>query len=567
MERRAARGAGAAGIEIPGHRLGAPVGFGANGAVWSARDRAGRDVVVSVLPLAAGERGAAQLRRLADLRGLTHPHLARVVDVVGLDSRRCALVSERVPGPTLATVRAARGPAGPGELATLLACLGSALGYLHERGVVHGDVSPTNVVVAPGGVPVLVDLAGEVAHELGTDGFVPPERALGHAAGAAGDVWALARLVLWAGPDRPDERLGELLGAALDGDPARRPGARDLASTAPVLAAREALRVPPAPDLAQARLRAVDPATRRRPASRREARESVAALVGVAGGASGGTGGAGGGAGGAGGGVGGARGGAGRGAASREPPARAREPDRRRRGSRSRSLPVSERAAGRDGPAGTAPRPSPHRWLLVVGLLVAAGGIVVAGAHLEALEDGRAFPRASVPVAGPDGGALGDGTSPSGPPTAMDAPTATDPPDASPTGDGASSAPITDRTDVVQAFRTLVARRDGALMAADPAALAAVSVPGGPAAAADAALLAQLTGARSVVRHLRTEIVEVRSVTRGDGGAVVEAVLEQPPHERVVAGVSVTVPAQPQRCVRVTLDGPPWRVAETGPCR
>ncbi|WP_185972396.1 serine/threonine-protein kinase [Georgenia yuyongxinii] len=256
--RRRARSAGSAGTGhgpvVPGYELLAPVGFGATGAVWSARDGSGRPVAVSILPLASGERGTAQLRRLGNLRASRHPHLARVDAVVGLDGGRCAVVSEVVTGPSLATVRAARGPLPAGEAATLLVALGAALGHLHERGVIHADVAPTNVLLAPGGVPVLVDLAGEGAHERGTPGFVAPERRRGAAPGAAGDVWALAQLLLWATDGAPD--VARLLAPALADDPAARPRARDLAARAPSLAEATAVHLPAQPDLAQAQLRA-----------------------------------------------------------------------------------------------------------------------------------------------------------------------------------------------------------------------------------------------------------------------------------------------------------------------
>lgn len=242
------------GLVVPGYELLAPVGFGATGAVWSARDAAGRPVAVSILPLAPGPRGTAQLRRLGSLRQSRHPHLARVDDVVGLDGGRCAVVSEVITGPSLATVRAARGPLPVGEAATLLGALGAALGHLHERGVIHADVAPTNVLIAPGGVPVLVDLAGEGAHERGTPGFVPPERRRGAAPGAAGDVWALAQLLLWATDGAP--AVAGLLAPALSQDAAARPRARDLAARAPSLAEPTAVRLPAQPDLAQAQLRA-----------------------------------------------------------------------------------------------------------------------------------------------------------------------------------------------------------------------------------------------------------------------------------------------------------------------
>ncbi|GAA1639607.1 protein kinase domain-containing protein [Georgenia ruanii] len=275
---------------VPGYDLLAPLAFGATGAVWSGRDAAGRPVAVSVLPLPAGPRGAAQLRRLGRLREGRHPHLARVLDVVGLDADRCAVVAEVVTGPTLATVRAARGPLPVAEAAGLLAALGAGLGHLHERGLIHGDVSPTNVVLAPGGVPVLVDLAGEGVVERGTAGFVAPERTGGAPPSAPGDVWALARLVLWVAGD--DDAVAAAVAPALAAEPARRPGARDLAARAPSLARAASVRLPDDADLAQAQLRAgahqvptqltAPRRPRRRHAAGRRGRVMVAALAALA---------------------------------------------------------------------------------------------------------------------------------------------------------------------------------------------------------------------------------------------------------------------------------------------
>lgn len=239
--------------EVPGYRVGAPVGFGATGAVWAARDPDGRAVALSVLRLAPDERGAAQLRRLAALRGSHHPHLPRVLDVISLGGDRCALACELVEGPTLATVRTARGPLTPAEAATLLDALGSALGHLHDRGVVHGDVSPANVILTGGGRPVLTDLAGEVTREAGTPGFVAPERAGGAPASAPGDLWSLARTLLWAVADDPV--VGDVLSPALRPAPEERPAARDLAACAPVLADRVPVALPADADLAAAQLR------------------------------------------------------------------------------------------------------------------------------------------------------------------------------------------------------------------------------------------------------------------------------------------------------------------------
>ncbi|HLS72843.1 MAG TPA: protein kinase [Actinomycetaceae bacterium] len=249
------------------------MGFGVDGAVWSAQDAAGQDVVVSVL---AAAQDSPVMGRLDALRQGTHPHLARIRQVVRLDDQRCAVISDRVPGPTLATVVAARGRLDAGELAALVSGVGSALGHLHERGVVHGDVAPANVIISAAGRPVLVDLTGQLRHERGTPGFAPPERARGTAAGAAGDVWALGRLLEWAAGGA-DARVAAVAGPALAARPQDRPSARDIASGAAAIAAEEPIRVPPPAVLAQARMRDASPPTQRRPASRSAARTEAAA--------------------------------------------------------------------------------------------------------------------------------------------------------------------------------------------------------------------------------------------------------------------------------------------------
>jgi hypothetical protein len=181
-----------------------------------------------------------------------------VLDVVGLDPDRCALVSEIVDGPTLATVRAARGDLPPGAAATLLGALASALAHLHDHGVVHGDVAPTNVVLTAAGVPVLVDLAGDVSHERGTPGFVAPERRRGAPASTAADVWALAQVVSWAAGAAHG---ADVLAAALSPEPDLRPAARDLARSAASLSPAQEIELPSGADLAQARLRSGQAAT------------------------------------------------------------------------------------------------------------------------------------------------------------------------------------------------------------------------------------------------------------------------------------------------------------------
>ncbi|WP_305852952.1 serine/threonine-protein kinase [Georgenia sp. TF02-10] len=501
--------------QVPGYRLTAPVGFGAGGAVWAATDTTGRAVAVAFLALAPGERGTAQLRRLGALRAVVHPHLPRVRDVVGLDGGRCALVSEVVPGPSLATVHAARGPLTPPEAATVLAAVGAALGHLHARGVVHGDVAPTNVLLAPGGVPVLVDLAGEVTGERGTAGFVAPERAAGQPASAAGDVWALARLLLWATDDHPDVRRA--VAPALAADPGARPSPRDLAARALELAAAEPVHLPEGAQLASAQLRAgagLEPTRRqgggrpRRRAQRRRPRWGIVAAVAlaVAGGVV----------------VGASDGG---------------------RVSLADLLPAAGGAdPGRGSGTGEGGGPG-------------AGG----GASEERASQDRESGEEAGTDEQPDGTKEDAATAdaPDGQ-TAADAPdgqAAVDPPDGQTVGD-------------------LLERRDAVITQGDRDALAGLTVPGSPAALEDTRLWERLDGQR--VEGLRTELVDVALVEAptGDGAAagggsataVVQVVTRQGPYRLVGEGVR-EVPATGQRCARLTLVGPePWRVQEARPC-
>lgn len=225
-----------------GYRVLGPIGRGAQGPAWSAvaLDGPPDRVVVRIVDLAADPRHGARLDRL---RGVQHAHLARVRDVVAVGVGAAALLVDHMPGPTLAALRSARGPLSAGEAVTLAVPLADALEALHAAGLVHGDVSPANVVIGLDGRPVLVDLLGALTPSAGTPGFAAPEVRRGEACGPPGDVYALANVVLaQLGPVRAgigpgadvavsndDQRVRDLLTAAADPDPRLRLAARELA--------------------------------------------------------------------------------------------------------------------------------------------------------------------------------------------------------------------------------------------------------------------------------------------------------------------------------------------------
>lgn len=184
---------------VPGYLLEELLGRGGAGEVWRARPRGGGDpVAVKVLVDGDPER---QAREAALLGELDHPHLVRLHEVVHQPRRgapaRVALVLDLLEGGSLATVLAARGRLRAGEVVTAIAPVAAALAAAHEHGVVHGDLSPGNIVFTAEGRPVLTDLG--MARVLGeersvgvTPAYVDPTVARGGAPGPASDVFGIA---------------------------------------------------------------------------------------------------------------------------------------------------------------------------------------------------------------------------------------------------------------------------------------------------------------------------------------------------------------------------------------
>ena len=184
---------------VPGYRLTERLGRGGSGEVWRAVPRGGGEPV-AVKVLAAGDP-ERQAREAALLGALDHPHLVRLVEVVHQPRRggraRVALVLELLAGGSLAALLARRGRLRPGEVVTAVAPVAAALAHAHAAGVVHGDLSPGNVVFTAEGRPVLTDLGvarvlGEASAGEVTPPYVDPTVARGGAPGPASDVFGVA---------------------------------------------------------------------------------------------------------------------------------------------------------------------------------------------------------------------------------------------------------------------------------------------------------------------------------------------------------------------------------------
>ncbi len=243
------------------------LGYGSGGEVWLARDQAsGAPVALKQLRSGADLADRDRLRReAAMLAGIDHPHVVRLRSVVA-DASALVLVLDLAPGGSLARVLATRRRLAAGEVVTLAVPLAQALAAVHAHGLVHGDVTPANVLFSADGRPLLSDLgvsrllgvAGELPH--GTSGYLDPALMAGGRPGPATDVHGLAATCMAAitgsapyddhgrrvpvpGDTHPGVR--PVLEAALAADPAARPGLEELAVALYDIAQPEPVRFDP----------------------------------------------------------------------------------------------------------------------------------------------------------------------------------------------------------------------------------------------------------------------------------------------------------------------------------
>jgi eukaryotic-like serine/threonine-protein kinase len=281
------------GVELSGERCGPPqvpgfdavelLGFGASGEVWLAQEQGtGARVALKRLASGAGLEGRDRLRReAAVLAGVDHPHVVRLRAVHG-DGDDVVLVLDLAAGGSLARLLATRGRLTPGEVVTVGVPLAEALAAVHGQGLLHGDVTPGNVLFTADGRPVLSDLGvsrllGVAADAQppvhGTCGYLAPEVMAGGAPGPAADVHGLAATCVAAltglapyddhgrrrgssgaaaGETTADRarQLVDVLERALDPDPDARPSAKAFALALFEAAAAEPVRLPrPGADL------------------------------------------------------------------------------------------------------------------------------------------------------------------------------------------------------------------------------------------------------------------------------------------------------------------------------
>ena len=194
---------------LPLYEVEGELGHGAWGIVLAGRHRQlGRVVAIKQLPRSFGADPAVRNRFIAEARllaSLEHPHVVPLYDFVEHEGL-CLLVMERLTGGTLWS-RARAGHVSPQSCCALTLATLSALHYAHQRGVLHRDVKPENLMFSGkgdlkvtdfgiakvvGGAATVATRAGDV---LGTPAYMAPEQAMGGELSPATDVYAVGTVL------------------------------------------------------------------------------------------------------------------------------------------------------------------------------------------------------------------------------------------------------------------------------------------------------------------------------------------------------------------------------------
>jgi eukaryotic-like serine/threonine-protein kinase len=198
------------------YRVEAELGRGQGGVVYRAFDTAiERPVAIKCLlapPAKVTPSGTHILREVhfeeAKVIGqLNHPHITAIFDTGSVDGLSY-IVMEYVEGETLKArlVQTRSDPASVPQVLSFIAMVARALHYVHQRGILHGDIKPGNLIVTPQGTPKIMDFGiarrGQasrsgawslaIGNEIwGTLGYLAPEQFTSNEIDARVDVFSL----------------------------------------------------------------------------------------------------------------------------------------------------------------------------------------------------------------------------------------------------------------------------------------------------------------------------------------------------------------------------------------
>ena len=203
-------------IEVPGYTIKSEISAGANASVLLAvQTSLDREVALKVVAreLVNDKAYAERFLQVArSLASFSHPNIVAVYDV-GLTPEQAPYFSmQYLSGGDLAA-RAQRGMS-ERQLLETLAGVGRALGYVHQRGLIHRAITPRNVLYDGYDTPVLVDFGvaptptqdshiTSIGFPVEVSRFMSPEQARGGEQDARSDIYCLGALCFYGLTGRP----------------------------------------------------------------------------------------------------------------------------------------------------------------------------------------------------------------------------------------------------------------------------------------------------------------------------------------------------------------------------
>jgi serine/threonine protein kinase/Tol biopolymer transport system component len=217
------------------------LGGGGMGVVYKARDvRLGRLVALKFLSPRLSASPAHKQRLLREARAasaLDHPAVCTVYEVDETADGQLFIAMAFCQGETLKS-RIERGPLPPERAVALVLQIADGLAAAHEKGVVHRDVKPANVLLLPGGGVKLVDFGVAQLEDgtrltrpgtaMGTASYMSPEQLRGELVDQRSDLWSLGVVLYETVTGRlpfPGLTDQEVVTATLTRDPERLPAA------------------------------------------------------------------------------------------------------------------------------------------------------------------------------------------------------------------------------------------------------------------------------------------------------------------------------------------------------